>query len=115
NHRTTDAPGHLSREVGGGGPPTNSTEGGINERHHRVEVGTRYWAEHQDDGLQPRSRRCSILEQLQADVARRELWRGDARSDDHGGQKGTTEQFGGQATPKSELDHHSTHRPEGGF
>src|ERR1019366_9159224 len=24
---------------GGGGPPTHSTEGGIDERHHRVEVG----------------------------------------------------------------------------
>ena len=65
-----DAPGDLSREVGGRFPPAQATKGGVDERHHGVEMAAGYGAEHQDDGEQAGGGGGRVLEQLEPDGAR---------------------------------------------
>ena len=92
--RSPDAAGHLGGQVSAGIAPAQPAEGGVDERHHRVEVRPRHRPEHQDDGEEPGRGRRRVLEQLESDVAGRELLRGDARADDDGGQEGAPEQLG---------------------
>ena len=100
-----DAAGHLGGQIRAGVAPAQPAEGGVDEGDHRVEMRPRDRAEHQDDGVEPGGGGRRVLEQLEPDVARRELLGGDARADDDGGQEGAAEQLGDQAAPQRRFVH----------
>ena len=79
DHRAADAAGHLGRQVGDGVAPGQPTEGRVDEGDDRVEMRAGNRTEHQDDGEQPGGGRRRVLEQLEADVAGRQLLGGDPR------------------------------------
>ena len=78
--------------------PAQAAEGGVDERDHRVEVGAGDRAEHEDEGEEAGGCRRRVLEQLQSDVSRGELRRGDPRADHRGGQECRAEELGEEAT-----------------
>ena len=100
-----DAAGDLGRKVAGGVAPAQPAEGGVDEGHHRVEVGAGHRAEHQDDGVQPGAGGRGVVEQLEAGVSRGELLGGDTRADHDGGEEGAPEELGGDPPPQGELIH----------
>ena len=77
-------PSAWNGQVGGGVPPLEPAETGIDEGDDRVEVTPRDRAEHQDDGKEARRRGRRVLEEFEARVARGEVLRRDARTDDDG-------------------------------
>ena len=103
--RSADAPDRLEGKVGRSVLPFEPAEAGIDEGDDRVEVAPRDRAEHQDDGEEPRRCRRCILEELEPDVARGEVLRGDARADDDGGQEGAAQELGEQAPPQDGVPH----------
>ena len=72
--RPADAADHLGRQVGPGVAPAQPAEGGVDERDDRVEMCPRDRPEHQDDGEEPGCGGRRVLEELEPDVARRQLW-----------------------------------------
>ena len=105
DHGPGDAPGDLSGEVGSGFLPAQATKGGVHERHDGVEMAPGYGAEHQDDGKQAGRGGGRVLEQLEADCARREVLGCDPRADDRGSQEGTAEELGQETSPKRRHHH----------
>ena len=106
--RSGDAAGHLGRDVGEGVAPAQAAEAGVDERDDRVEVGAGDRPEHEDDREEAGRGRGGVLEQLQADVAGRELGGGDARPDHGGGEKRRAEELGEQAARQRGIGHQAT-------
>ncbi len=98
-------PSVWNGQVGGGIPPLQPSECSVHEGHHRVEVGTRDRAEHQDDGEQASGCRCRVLEELKSDVARRQGLGGNPGADDDGGEQGAPQELGQQASPQHGVPH----------
>ena len=86
--RTDDAPERLSDGVGGRVPGTDAGPGPspqqpICGRHNRIEVRAGHWATQQDECGQAERGSGGVLEELQPDIARRELLSRNARANDH--------------------------------
>ncbi len=77
--------------------PAQAAEAGVEERDDGVEVSAGDGPEHEDEGEEARRRGDRVLEQLQPDVAGRELRGGDSRPDDGCGEEGGAEELGEQA------------------
>ncbi len=73
-----DAAGDLGGQVGERVAPAQAAEAGVGERHDGVEMTAGDGSEHEDDREQAGGRGGGILEQLQADIVRRERLRRDA-------------------------------------
>ena len=92
-----DAAGDLGGDVGEGVAPAQAAEAGVDQRDDRVEVGPRDRAEDEDEREEAGGRRRCVLEQLQPDVAGRELRRGDPRADHGRGEERRAEELGEEA------------------
>ena len=75
-----DLRGHVRNELPSGQPAQDS----VGQAHDRIEMGAGDGAECEDQRDQPRAGGDAVLEQLEADVVRREPLGEDARADDDG-------------------------------
>lgn len=92
-HRPRDAPRDLCGEVDTRNRPGTTVQHDVGERHDGVEVGARHRLQDQDQHAQAEGCGEGVLEELQSDIARRELLRHDARSDDDRGEQGAAEEL----------------------
>ena len=101
-HRAGHRPGQLGHRVpadlapGEPVPGTPSQEP-VRQGDDRVEVRPRHRTEQQDQHCQPEDGGRAVLQQLQADIVRRQLLGRDPRADDDRDQQGAAEELGQQA------------------
>jgi hypothetical protein len=84
----------LGSRVVAGVAPGDAAEARVDQRDDRVEVRARDGPEHEDDREQARGGGSGVLQQLEADVAGRELLGRDARADDDRRQERRPEKLG---------------------
>ena len=85
--RAEHAAGHLGRYVRERVAPAQATKARVGERDDGIEVPARDRSKHQDDRVQPCCSGGGVLQQLEADVARREPLCRDARADHECGEE----------------------------
>ena len=85
--------------------PAEAPEGGVDERHDRVEVAPGYRSEHQDDGEESGRGGSRVLEQLDPDATWRKPLRSYAGADHKRGEKRAAKKFGDEPTPERGLSH----------
>jgi hypothetical protein len=104
-HGAGDASGHLGGDVAEEVAAGQAAERGVDDRHHRVEVGARDRPEDEDEGEEAGRRRGRVLEQLQPGVVGGELGGGDARADHRGGEEGGAHEPGQEASAERRAVH----------
>ena len=91
--RADDAADHLRREVDRDLPGGHAAEEPVGQRDHRVEVTAGHRPEREDQRHQSGTGGQRVLQQLEADVVRRQALGRDARADDDGDQAGRAEEL----------------------
>ena len=92
--RADDAADQLRREVDRDLPGGHAAEEPVGQGDHRVEVPAGHRPEREDQRDQSGAGGQRVLQQLEADVVRRQALGGDARADDDGDQPGRAEELG---------------------
>ena len=101
----TDAPAdRLGDDVQTGVAGADRSEPSGDQRDRRVEVCTRHRPEHEDQSDERACRGGRVLEQLQADVGRRQVAGHDARADHGHDQQPRPDRFGHQTPGEIEAE-----------
>ena len=96
--RADDASDNLGGDVQRGVAPRPQPAERIDDRDHRIEVCAADRHEHENEYSEAECRGESVLEQLQTDVAGRELLGGDPGADHDRGEARASEEFCGQTS-----------------